>query len=172
MHSHCRGGGENVKICKAAHKLEFQVSIFLNSLHLMWSIFMYSSSFAFRSTSLCWVVELNGKYCNKNFHASPLTSGLKPPKNVACKLVGKIHKQQPIWSKKYHLKETTVVLTPGFWGAMFNRTQLMKILWRSPFGSCLPVECFHSHGHHLLKFIGTKERVYIRKESHRTSLVH
>lgn len=102
------------KICEAVQELEFQVNIILNSLHLMWSIFMYSSSFAFRSTSLCRVVELKGKYCNRNFHASPLTSGLKPPKNVACKLVGKIHKQQPIWYKVDHLTETTVVLTPGF----------------------------------------------------------
>ena len=46
---------------------------------------MYSSSFAFRSRSLCWVVEPNEKYCNRNFHASLLTSGLSPPKNVAWK---------------------------------------------------------------------------------------
>ena len=34
------------------------------------------------------------------------------------------------------------------------------------------IECFHSRGQHLCKFIGTKESVYIRKEfnSHRTSL--
>ena len=32
------------------------------------------------------------------------------------------------------------------------------------------IECFHSRGQHLCKFIGTKEGVYIRKEfnSHRT----
>ena len=37
---------------------------------------------------------------------------------------------------------------------------------------CHPVLCFHSRGQHLCKFIGTKERVYIRKEfnSHRTGL--
>ena len=37
-----------------------------------------------------------------------------------------------------------------------------------------PIECFHSRGQHLCKFIGTKEIVYIRKEfnSHRTSLGH
>ena len=36
------------------------------------------------------------------------------------------------------------------------------------------IECFHSRGHHLWKFIGTKESVYIRKEfnSHRTGLGH
>ena len=36
------------------------------------------------------------------------------------------------------------------------------------------IECFHSRGQHLCKFIGTKESVYIRKEfnSHRTSLGH
>ena len=34
------------------------------------------------------------------------------------------------------------------------------------------IECFHSRGQHLCKFIGTKERVCIRKEfnSHRTGL--
>ena len=26
------------------------------------------------------------------------------------------------------------------------------------------MECFHSHGQHLRKFIGTKESVYVRKE--------
>ena len=36
------------------------------------------------------------------------------------------------------------------------------------------IECFHSRGQHLCKFIGTKESVYIRKEfnSQRTGLVH
>ena len=36
------------------------------------------------------------------------------------------------------------------------------------------IECFHSRGQHLCKFIGTKESVYIRKEfnSHRNGLVH
>ena len=36
------------------------------------------------------------------------------------------------------------------------------------------IECFHSRGQHVCKFIGTKESVYIRKEfnSHRTSLGH
>ena len=36
------------------------------------------------------------------------------------------------------------------------------------------IECFHSRGQHLCKFIGTKENVYIRKEfiSHRTGLGH
>ena len=36
------------------------------------------------------------------------------------------------------------------------------------------IECFHSRGQHLCKFIGTKESVCIRKEfnSHRTSLGH
>ena len=29
----------------------------------------------------------------------------------------------------------------------------------------IPIECFHSRGQHLCKFIGTKEIVYIRKES-------
>ena len=39
---------------------------------------------------------------------------------------------------------------------------------------CLSIQCFHSRGQHLCKFIGTKESVYIRKEfnSHRTSLGH
>ena len=38
---------------------------------------------------------------------------------------------------------------------------------------CL-IECFHSRGQHLCKFIGTKESVCIRKEfnSHRTRLGH
>ena len=38
----------------------------------------------------------------------------------------------------------------------------------------LAIECFHSRGQHLCKFIGTKESVYIRKEfnSHRTGLGH
>ena len=37
-----------------------------------------------------------------------------------------------------------------------------------------PIECFHSHGQHLFKFIGTKESVCIRKEfnSHRIGLGH
>ena len=36
------------------------------------------------------------------------------------------------------------------------------------------IECFHSRGQHLCKFIATKESVYIRKEfnSHRTGLGH
>ena len=36
------------------------------------------------------------------------------------------------------------------------------------------IECFHSRGQHLCKFIGTKESVYVRKEfnSHRASLGH
>ena len=36
------------------------------------------------------------------------------------------------------------------------------------------MECFHSRGQHLCKFIGTKESVCIRKEfnSHRTGLEH
>ena len=36
------------------------------------------------------------------------------------------------------------------------------------------IECFHSRGQHLCKFIGTKENVCIRKElnSHRTGLGH
>ena len=35
-----------------------------------------------------------------------------------------------------------------------------------------PIECFHSRGQHLCKFIGTKEVVCIRKEfnSHRVGL--
>ena len=38
----------------------------------------------------------------------------------------------------------------------------------------LSIECFHSRGQHLCKFIGTKESVYIRKEfnSHRIGLGH
>ena len=37
-----------------------------------------------------------------------------------------------------------------------------------------PIECFHSRGQHLYKFIRTKESIYKRKEfnSHRTSLEH
>ena len=37
-----------------------------------------------------------------------------------------------------------------------------------------PIECFHSRGQHLCKFIGTKESVCIRKEfsSQRTGLGH
>ena len=36
------------------------------------------------------------------------------------------------------------------------------------------IECFHSHGQHLCKFMGTKESICIRKEfnSHRTGLGH
>ena len=38
----------------------------------------------------------------------------------------------------------------------------------------LTIECFHSRGQHLFKFIGTNENVCIRKEfnSHRTGLGH
>ena len=50
---------------------------------------------------------------------------------------------------------------------------LMNIydLWIFP---ATTIECFHSRGQHLSKFIGTKETVYTRKEfnSHRTSLGH
>ena len=40
--------------------------------------------------------------------------------------------------------------------------------------SLAQIECFHSRGQHLCKFIGTKESVCIRKEfySHRTGLGH
>ena len=36
------------------------------------------------------------------------------------------------------------------------------------------IECFHSPGQHICKFIGTKESICIRKEfnSHRTGLGH
>ena len=36
------------------------------------------------------------------------------------------------------------------------------------------IECFHSRGQHLCKFMGTKKSVYIRKEfnSHRIGLGH
>ena len=33
------------------------------------------------------------------------------------------------------------------------------------------IECFHSLGQHICKFIGTKESVYIRKEFNSTGLV-
>ena len=38
----------------------------------------------------------------------------------------------------------------------------------------MQIECLHSRGQHLCKFIETKESVYIRKEynSHRTGLGH
>ena len=38
----------------------------------------------------------------------------------------------------------------------------------------LPIEHFHSRGHHLCKLIGTKESICIRKEfnSHRIGLGH
>ena len=41
-------------------------------------------------------------------------------------------------------------------------------------GLLTSMECFHSRGQHLCKFIGTKESVCIRKEfnSHRTGLGH
>ena len=44
-------------------------------------------------------------------------------------------------------------------------------VWRK---SLIPIECFHSRGQRLCKFIGTKESVCIRKEfnSHRTGLGH
>ena len=48
--------------------------------------------------------------------------------------------------------------------------------WRNDFSSLFPkaIECFHSRGQHLCKFIGKKESVCIRKEfnSHRTGLGH
>ena len=53
----------------------------------------------------------------------------------------------------------------------------MKRLWELV-GKCAGlfalIECFHSRGQHICKFIGTKESVYIRKEfnSHRTGLGH
>ena len=39
-------------------------------------------------------------------------------------------------------------------------------------GTCMCIECFHSRGQHLCKFIGTKESVCIRREfhCHRTGL--
>ena len=44
----------------------------------------------------------------------------------------------------------------------------------SSFAYARTIECFHSRGQHLCKFIGTKESVCIRKEfnSHRTGLGH
>ena len=48
--------------------------------------------------------------------------------------------------------------------------------WRNDFSSLFPkaIECFHSRGQHLCKFIGKKESVSIRKEfkSQRTALGH
>ena len=48
-------------------------------------------------------------------------------------------------------------------------------MWRKIFYILINlIECFHSHGQHLCKCIGTKESVCIRKEynSHRTGLGH
>ena len=48
-------------------------------------------------------------------------------------------------------------------------------MWRKIFYILINlIECFHSHGQHLCKFIGIKESVCIRKEfnSHRTGLGH
>ena len=49
-----------------------------------------------------------------------------------------------------------------------GRGVLMKVLYREfpPEGNTLPfyIECFHTRGQHLRKFIGTKESVHIRKE--------
>ena len=49
-----------------------------------------------------------------------------------------------------------------------------KKRYESDFQLLTAILCFHSHGQHLCKFIGTKESVYTRKEfnSHRTGLVY
>ena len=36
---------------------------------------------------------------------------------------------------------------------------------------CMGIECFHSHGQNIHKFIGTKEGVCIRKEFHSESII-
>ena len=48
------------------------------------------------------------------------------------------------------------------------------IIMQTGHATFLQNECFHSHGQHLCKFIGTKESVCIRKEvnSHRIGLGH
>ena len=49
-----------------------------------------------------------------------------------------------------------------------------EAILQMPFNSLQSIECFHSRGQHLCKFIETKESVCIRKEfnSHRTGLGH
>ena len=63
---------------------------------------------------------------------------------------------------------TTICWDPEFFATMTT--------WRNDFSSLFPkaIECFHSRGQHLCKFIGTKESVYIRKEfnSHGIGLGH
>ena len=57
-----------------------------------------------------------------------------------------------------------------------RKALLTSVGFREHMTSCLPrgIECFHSRGQHLCKFIGRKESVYIRKKlnSHRTGLGH
>ena len=67
------------------------------------------------------------------------------------------------------------------WKTMVNNelSLLKRMNQERPFEQLLHhrpdlIECFHSCGQHICKFIGTKESVYIRKEfnSHRTDLGH
>ena len=51
-------------------------------------------------------------------------------------------------------------------------SKFYPLLLKNPTSATRNIECFHSRGQHLCKFIGTKESVCIRKEfnSHRTGL--
>ena len=51
-------------------------------------------------------------------------------------------------------------------------SKFYRFLLKNPTSATRNIECFHSRGQHLCKFIGTKESVCIRKEfnSHRTCL--
>ena len=78
--------------------------------------------------------------------------------------------------------KTRVGAQPLLWKSFFIPMQIKLIFTRTSlilkvkvFGTRRwPIKCFHSHGQHLCKFIGTKESVCIRKEfnSHRIGLGH
>ena len=69
----------------------------------------------------------------------------------------------------------------GWYWSYLKIRNMYKIILASEYSTLLSIpsftpviECFHSRGQHLCKFIGTKESVCIRKEfnSHRTGLGH
>ena len=87
---------------------------------------------------------------------------------------------------RQHSTNALVVVTVWVGGVMLLNTKsiwLRNYTWRDKdkrtfksrrITDLFEIECFHSRGQHLCKFIGTKESVCLRKEfkSHRTYLGH
>ena len=74
---------------------------------------------------------------------------------------------------KYFLRDISAKSLSFHWSQVTKQSRdLRKVTWQ---GNCvLDIERFHSRGQHLCKFMGTKESVYIRKESnsHRIGVEH